>query len=665
VGTVGFDANAEDAWAQSQRYGDPGVVVAILDTGVDIGHPDLRLIAGWDYGSGDNNPDDDSAQKGHGTACAGIAAAVADNGIGPAGIAGGVSIMPLKVADNSGAIYISAVQNAIYHAADRGVDIISMSFGAPLSNNPATDQAIYYAYANGVTLFAATGNENAPSILYPANNPYVIAVGAASPCGDRKRSSRNPNDLNPGVFADPHGYTCDGERWWGSNFGDNIRDAPGAVDIIAPTILPTTDIRGINGYVADDYYNWFNGTSAATPYAAGVAALMISANPTLSPPEIRLRIAQSAYDIVNVESGEGWDRYSGYGMINAGAAGYILLPSNDAFGKIMGGDQTHVNEVNYYFEGRTGDIQLDYEVWDVDSRTEVQILLNGVEVGFAPRTGNEAWSGAQVLPLPDRLVNDTTENYLTFNNTANPPNAYWWGVRSVAVRDWDGYRLPSNEAFGKIMGGDQRHVNEVNYYFEGRTGDIQLEYEVWDVDSRTEVQILFNGVEIGFAPLTDNEAWSRRRVLTIPDHLVNDTADNYLTFNNTANPPNAYWWGVRSVAVSAFGYPLPSAEALGKIREGDQRHANAVHYMFEGRTGDIQLDYDVWDVDSRTEVQIVLNGVEVGFAPLTGNEAWSGAQVLPIPDRLVNDTADNYLTFNNTANPPNAYWWGVRSVAVQ
>ena len=100
VGNPGFDANTEDAWERRQGFGDSAVVIAILDSGVDQDHPDLRLIAGWDYGDGDSNPDDDSLERGHGTACAGVAAAISNNGIGPAGAAGGVSIMPLKSSAN-------------------------------------------------------------------------------------------------------------------------------------------------------------------------------------------------------------------------------------------------------------------------------------------------------------------------------------------------------------------------------------------------------------------------------------------------------------------------------------------------------------------------------------------------------------------------------------
>ncbi|HPF69247.1 MAG TPA: PKD domain-containing protein, partial [Candidatus Krumholzibacteria bacterium] len=119
---------------------------------------------------------------------------------------------------------------------------------------------------------------------------------------------------------DPNGYTCDGERWWGSNYGTATRDAAGAVDIIAPTIVPTTDISGSAGYDAGNYDMFFNGTSCATPYAAGVTALIRSAYPEYTAQQVRDRLCDTAQDIVNVESGAGWDKYAGYGMVDAAAA---------------------------------------------------------------------------------------------------------------------------------------------------------------------------------------------------------------------------------------------------------------------------------------------------------------------------------------------------------
>ncbi|HEX7879705.1 MAG TPA: S8 family serine peptidase [Candidatus Eisenbacteria bacterium] len=319
VGTAGFDCNAQAAWDGTQGYGSSSVIIAIIDSGVAAGHPDLTQVTGYDYGSNDSNPDDNSSQAGHGTACAGVAAARA-NSLGSAGAAPGCSIMPLKVANNAGTMSFTSIQNALYYAADHGASIISMSLGAAITSDPATDTAINYAWNAGCVILAATGNENSSTISYPANHANVIGVGAASPCGDRKRSSSSSGEVNPGVSTDPNGYTCDGERWWGSNYGSTTQNAAGAVDVIAPTILPTTDRLGSAGYDPSDYSKWFNGTSCATPYAAGVCGLIRSKNPSWTNAQVRDQIKNTAIDATSIESAAGWDRYTGFGMVDAQAA---------------------------------------------------------------------------------------------------------------------------------------------------------------------------------------------------------------------------------------------------------------------------------------------------------------------------------------------------------
>jgi subtilisin family serine protease len=305
VGTIGWDSDAQLAWDQTQGYGSASIIIAIIDSGVDTAHPDLRLVTGYDYGDNDSNPMDDSADPGHGTSCSGIAAAIANNNLGVTGIAGGCSIMPLKIADSAGDMDFTAIENALTHAADNGAHVISMSFGAEggagEGDIPTTDAALEYAYDAGVVMFAATANANTSAIAYPSNHNKVISVGASSPCGQRKSTS-----------------SCDGETWWGSNYGVNTQDDQESVDIMAPTILPATDITGAgNGYdTSSDYYMWFNGTSCSTPYAAGVAALILSLNPTLTPAEVWTIMKNSATDMT-IDGGAGWDRYTGYGMVNA------------------------------------------------------------------------------------------------------------------------------------------------------------------------------------------------------------------------------------------------------------------------------------------------------------------------------------------------------------
>ncbi|MCU0611426.1 MAG: S8 family serine peptidase, partial [Candidatus Eisenbacteria bacterium] len=388
VGTVGFDANAHAAWDGSQGYGSSTVIVAIIDSGVDTAHPDLTLVTGYDYGDNDSNPMDNSAEAGHGTCCAGVVASKVNNSVGAAGIAANCKIMPLKVASSDGSMYFSAIQNALYYAGDNGAHVISMSLGAAISSDTATDNAILYAYNKGCTILAATGNENSSTISYPAINSYVIGVGAASPCGERKRSSSSSSEVNPGVNTDPNGYTCDGERWWGSNYGTTTQNAAGAVDVIAPTILPTTDISGSGGYDSGNYSKWFNGTSCATPYAAGVCALIKSANSSFTNAQIRDRLVTTAQDVSSVESGAGWDRYTGYGMVDAAAAVGGGGPANSVTVTAPNGGETLTGGASYTITwtstGSIANVKLEYSTNAGSSWTTI--------TSSTTNDGSQAWT---------------------------------------------------------------------------------------------------------------------------------------------------------------------------------------------------------------------------------------------------------------------------------
>ncbi len=311
VGTIGFDSDAQLAWDQAQGYGSASIIIAIIDTGVDTSHPDLRLVTGYDYGDNDSNPMDNSADPGHGTACSGVSAGIANNALGVTGIAGGCSVMPLKIASSDGSLGFVAIENALTHCGDYNVDVASMSFGAEggmgEGDSSSTDAALEYAYSHGVVLLAATANSNASTIAYPSNHNKVISVGASSPTGQRKSTT-----------------SSDGETWWGSNYGIATQDHRDAVDIMAPTILPATDLVS-GGYSSTNYYMWFNGTSCATPYAAGCAALLLSKNPALTQAQVRTALTSTAIDMT-YDGGAGWDRYTGYGLVNVNSALNSLVP---------------------------------------------------------------------------------------------------------------------------------------------------------------------------------------------------------------------------------------------------------------------------------------------------------------------------------------------------
>jgi subtilisin family serine protease/subtilisin-like proprotein convertase family protein len=279
VGTIDCDIDSDQAW--DLTTGAASVTIAIIDTGVDLDHTEFsgKIVAGYDFVNNDSTPQDDHM---HGTACAGIAAALGNNTSGVAGVSFGARIMPLKVLDSNGSGYNSDITAAIDWARTHGADVISMSLGGG-GYDSGMNNAINAATSAGLVVVSAAGNDDSNGISYPANYSNSMAVGALSPCNERK----NPS-------------SCDGENWWGSNYGSNL-------DVMAPgTRLHTTYYNG--GYIDD-----MNGTSGATPHVAGVAALVKGVNPSLSATEIRDIINNSADDI----GAAGFDIYTGHGRLNA------------------------------------------------------------------------------------------------------------------------------------------------------------------------------------------------------------------------------------------------------------------------------------------------------------------------------------------------------------
>lgn len=303
VGAAGADIRALRAWAVSR--GSPTVVVAIIDEGVDTGHPDLvsQIVTPYDAVDGDNDQTP-QARDGHGTACAGIVAAVAGNGAGVAGIAPNVKIMPVRIARGNGLggwiTNDAQIEDGIRTAVDQGAQVLSNSWGGGSESNPI-NSAIDYALDRGRTVVFAAGNYST-SVSYPASlsaSRAVIAVSATNEWDEFKTSSSR-----------------DGETGWGSNFGPEVSVAAPGVHIY------TTDIRGPGGYDPSDYTATFNGTSSATPLVAGVAALLLSQNPNLTPSQVRDIIQRSAQDL----GATGRDDFFGYGRLDAERA--LAMASN-------------------------------------------------------------------------------------------------------------------------------------------------------------------------------------------------------------------------------------------------------------------------------------------------------------------------------------------------
>tara|TARA_Y100001968_G_scaffold216672_1_gene199422 strand:- start:3449 stop:4957 length:1509 start_codon:yes stop_codon:yes gene_type:complete len=288
VGTVDGDLDTDAAW--DITLGNSDIVIAIIDTGVDLDHPDLiaNIVPGYNFINEDLSPDDEFD---HGTPCAGIAAAIINNDIGIAGVCPECSIMSVKVLDDNGFGDWGVIANGIVWASDNGADVISLSLGGAQFQE-ALESAVNYSVANGSVAIAASGNINTQMDFYPASYEQCIAVGAMSPCNERK----NPS-------------SCDGENFWGSTYGDQI-------DVVAPGVrIFSTGKRA-------GYWTEFNGTSSACPHVAGIAGLMLSYNSNLSPQTVRDLLAAGCDDIADL----GYDIETGYGRVNAYNT-LMLVPS--------------------------------------------------------------------------------------------------------------------------------------------------------------------------------------------------------------------------------------------------------------------------------------------------------------------------------------------------
>ena len=283
--------NVFDAWMVTT--GNANVRVAVLDTEINWQHPDLGMgndnYKNIDESLGYNylyNTQNVVLPHYHGTASAGIIGAKTNNNLGVSGICGGnnsqgVTIIPFCIGNNNNEMDFSVVDDAIINATNKGAKIIQMSFKSFNSNYPDINAAIDYAYNNGVTLIAASGNDTQTSwIGYPASNPKVIAVGAS-----------NKNDT----------------RCLFSNCGTGI-------DLVAPG-------DSLYTICLEDGYDYRSGTSFSVAMVSGVVALMLSINPNLTPSQIRSILINTATkpDTYTYDN-DGWNNEVGYGVVNAFAA---------------------------------------------------------------------------------------------------------------------------------------------------------------------------------------------------------------------------------------------------------------------------------------------------------------------------------------------------------
>ncbi len=456
------DIDAPEGWDTFQ--GSSNVRIGIIDTGVEWDHPDLDSkifvnntefygipgidddgngyiddIRGWDFYNDDNNPYDDNS---HGTGCAGIAGAESNNAQGVAGIDWSAMIVPLKVCSSGGGCTWQDIADAIVYSGDMGFEVISMSLGG-YSYSSAIADACTYAYALDVFITAAAGNNNYDITgypIYPCCYPEVMCVSATFT--DDRRISRITNG------------DCDAFWWWGSNYGS-------CVEISAPgELIWTANLGG-------SYRSNFNGTSAATPHVAGVAAMVRGQNPSLTNQQTREILQQTADDLVGCpvyEDVPGWDPHHGWGRVNLFKAlnfNPVVVTSPDG-GECLTCNDNWTIYWNYYGSGFSLTIEVSY-----DNGANWNILATGIN----PASNSWIWnsipyegSNQCFIRLTDDLGNtDVSDGPFTIG-LWDGINCLYCRCTSIEVLYPDGQEILTIGSNVNILWSTTGNVGLVNIY---------------------------------------------------------------------------------------------------------------------------------------------------------------------------------------------------------
>jgi uncharacterized repeat protein (TIGR01451 family) len=274
--------NADAAWLRCMQ-GSPNVVVAVIDTGVSLNHPDLaaNLLPGYDYVDNDAVSEDG---HGHGSNVAGIVGA-ALNGTGVVGVAPQTHLLPVRVLDDDGSGYTSWVASGIIYAADRA-QILNLSLGST-SDNSTLRNAIDYA----------------------VNTQGRLVIAAAGNCGDNSYSYNGCTVMNQPSFPGAYPNVMAVAAVNSSDVRASFSNRGSYIDIAAPGVQIYNTYKN-GGYIAE------SGTSQAAPHVAGLAALIWAKNPSYTAAQVRSAIETTAADL----GPAGWDDQYGWGRIDAWAA---------------------------------------------------------------------------------------------------------------------------------------------------------------------------------------------------------------------------------------------------------------------------------------------------------------------------------------------------------
>ncbi|MHC1772684.1 MAG: S8 family serine peptidase [Flexilinea sp.] len=614
------DIDAPEAWNIST--GISSIIIAVVDEGVDLIHEDLRdkIVTGYDatgLGSGGGYQNDDA----HGTNVAGIAAAITNNSLGVAGVCQNCKIMPVRIAYDEyydggsyWVTYDSWIADGITWAYQHGADVINNSWGGG-SESFVITYAIEKAKTlgrggKGSIVVASAGNGDSEYVIYPARLSSVISVGASNMCDQRKSPT---NDF------------CNGyEYWWGSSYGTEL-------DISAPGVwLDSTDITGAAGYTDVNYNLYFNGTSGAAPIVSGVAGLILSINPGLTADQVRNILLHTTDDI----DIDGWDKYTGFGRVNA----YNAVVKAQA--SLTNSSVIFHNKAKFDFDG-DGDTDLAVfrvsdGTWQIQGQSDVRFGQNGdIPVSgdydgngttdiavFRPSNGywyirnqnNIPFGQAGDIPIPGDYDGNGTTDIAVFR----PSNGYWYirNQNNIPFGQAGDIPIPGDyNADGKtdvavyrMSNGGWYIKDQFNLTWMGGPGAIPVPGD-YDGDGKTELVIYWlSGNNYSF---TDQYDYSfEEGCIPVPGDYDGDGKTESAVFSSKSD-----WWTYPKTYIteSVYGYSNDYVY-FGEV--GDY----PIPQIWRGVTTTAPVESD-YNADNRTDIPV--------FQP--SNSYWYDSWIFDFP----------------------------------
>ncbi|MEH2120457.1 S8 family peptidase [Nostoc sp.] len=450
---------APEAWAHG--YTGKGVVVAVVDTGVDYNHEDLKNniwtntkeIAGngidddgngyvddnygWNFADNNNNTLDNN---GHGTHVSGTIAGE-NNNYGVTGIAYDAKIMPVKVLDESGSGSFNSISKGIRYAVDNGANVINLSLGGPYSNS-TLESAIDYASSKGVIVVMAAGNDGGSSPEYPASYAYKsgIAVGAVD------RNNNMPD------FSDRSGTKQ-----------------------IAYVTAP-----GVKVYssVPNNQYATYSGTSMAAPHVAGVVALMLSANHNLTDAQVRQIVTETAGNSTQTTS-------SSFNLSNVSSLANQVIANTPINSTQTTSSSFNVSNVSSLArQAMSDDNLLHINAQTANYTSQTISSFNSSHVGsltgqaitetakyLTPETIS-SFNNSDVSSLTGQAITETTKYQTSTEGNNGLANPELWSqsqnsekiLSSINVDSNDDNDDQDNPDFGKLLEGIQKQIEQSKKY---------------------------------------------------------------------------------------------------------------------------------------------------------------------------------------------------------